>query len=262
MKSTLNLKGGSISARNLFAGAHARKGAYTVVNEAVITVTDGTYKRIYGGGWAEKYGKSEVGSATITVSGGKLEYIYAGGANATDGTTLVTGNVNIAVTGGAVDFVFLAGKNKECYVKGDVTLTVSGDAKTMTRISGWNANGSSDRMTGTSTVNVNTDLTVGYLDNVDVINIAENSLLTVQTVFQKENLSELTVNFVLDDELDADWDVIAGEEIYNCLNEVSTFYINGTGYTRGADGALGASGYALLGDDTEKTFKFVAVSQQ
>ena len=164
--------------------------------------------------------------------------------------------------GGAVDFVFLAGKNKECYVNGDMTLTVSGDAKTVTRISGWNANGSSDRMLGTSTVNVNTDLTVGYLDNVDVINIAENSLLTVQTMFQKESLDELTVNFVLDGELDTDWDVIAGEQIYDCLNSLSTFQINGTAYTRGADGALGKSGYALLGDDTEKKFKFVAVNQQ
>ena len=39
-------------------------------------------------------------------------------------------------------------------------------------------------------------------------------------------------------------------------NEISTFWIDGTGYTREADGALGESGYYLLDDATNKKFIF------
>ena len=101
-----------------------------------------------------------------------------------------------------------------------------------------------------------TDLTVGYLDNVDEINIAEGNLLAVETMFHVECLADVKVNFVLGGSLEDSWDVIAGEEIYECLNEISTFWIDGTGYTRAANGALGDSGYYLLGDAENRKFVF------
>ena len=232
-----------------------------MVDETVITVTDGVYGRIYGGGWAEKYGESVVGSSNITVSGGRVEYIYAGGGNAANGTTRVTGNVDIEVSGNAsVDYVFLAGKNINCYVGTDIadtaTLTVSGTAKEMIRVSGRNACGAGDKMLGTSVLNVETDLRLGYLDFVKKINIKESNLLTVDALFHSESTSDLTVNFVLDGDLDKDWDVIGGDAAYEYIREMTTFEIGGTEYTRSADGKLGDSGYYLLDDATNKKFVF------
>ena len=198
-------------------------------------------------------------------SGGYVEYIYAGGGNALNGTTRVTGNVSIAVSGDAdVDYVFLAGKNINCYVgtneNNTATLTVSGTAKEMVRISGHNANGS-DKMQGIPVLNVETDLRVDYLDYVDKINIRENNLLTVDVLFHHESASAVTVNFVLDGALDEDWEVIGGSAAYDYLQTMTTFQINGTAYARDAEtGALGNSGYALIGGTTQ-TFTFVSLSQ-
>lgn len=194
-----------------------------------------------------------------------MEYIYAGGGNALNGTTSVTGDVSIAVSGNAdVDYVFLAGKNINCYVGTDennnATLTVSGTAKEMIRVSGRNACGAGDKMLGTSVLNVETDLRLGYLDFVNEINIKESNLLTVDTLFHSESASDLTVNFVLDGALDDDWDVIGGNAAYEYIREMTRFEIGGTEYIRSADGKLGDSGYYLLDDATNKKFVFSSKS--
>ena len=209
-KSALNLASGSVSAQNLYAGAHARKGAYTVVEQTEITVTGGSFGRIYGGGWAEKVGKSEVGSSTITVSGGIVNFIYAGGGNAEGGETVVTGAVNITVSGDAnVGIVFLAGKNINCTTEGAVTMTVSGPAKTMTRVSGWNANGKENP--SLTTLELQTSLDVEYLDHVDVVRIAEGSTLNVSADLWYEAASALKIDFDIDGSLEtADWTAMSG----------------------------------------------------
>lgn len=252
------LLSGVVIGGDIYGGAHARRNGTAVVSDTEIVVTSGEYGSIYGGGWAEKNSVSIVADAVIDISGGHVEYVYAGGGGTSDGVTRVTGDVTISVRGDAgADFVFLAGRNRQCWVEGDAALTVSGGAKEMVRVSGRNANGSGDRMLGTSVLNLETDLTVGYLDYVDEINIHEGSLLTVQTRFLTESLSTAVVNFVLDGDLDAGWDVIAGREIYDCLKNVTVFRINGAEFARdAATGALGDSGYALIGDDTEKKFTF------
>ena len=163
-----------------------------------------------------------------------------------------------------MDFVFLAGKNINCYVGTDkddtATLTVSGTAKEMIRVSGRNACGAGDKMLGTSVLNVETDLRLGYLDFVNEINIKENNLLTVDTLFHSESASALTVNFVLDGALDDDWDVIGGSAAYEYIREMTTFEIGGVEYTRSADGKLGNSGYYLLDDAKNQKFVFSSKS--
>lgn len=199
---------------DIYGGAHTRRNGTAVVSVAEIAVTSGEYGSIYGGGWAEKDSVSIVVDAVIDISGGRVGSIYAGGGSSANGTTRITGGVAVSVGGDAgADFVFLAGKNRQCWVEGDAVLTVSGEMKEMIRISGRNGNGSGDRMLGTSVLNLETDLTVDYLDYVDEVNIKEGSLLTVRTRFLAETISGMAVNFVLDGDLDGDWDVIAGGEV-------------------------------------------------
>ena len=215
-KSALNLSAGSVPAQNLYSGAHARQGAYTVVDETVISVSGGSFNRVYGGGWGENYGKSVVGSSTITVTGGTLGYIYAGGGNAKNGTTVVTGDVTIDVSGSAnVGIVFLAGKNQNCSITGNVTMTVSGTDKTMTRISGWNANGDKNTV-GVTTLNVETNLNLEYLDNVKVIRISEDKTLDVSTHLWHEAAAAMLIDFDLDEVTGADWTAMSGDgmEVY------------------------------------------------
>ena len=118
-----------------------------------------------------------------------------------------------------MDFVFLAGKNRECWVgrakeeeeeKDTVTLTVSGDAKEMIRVSGYNANGSNDRMLGTSILNVETNLNLQYLDNVNVIRISENKTLDVSRNLSYETGNELRIDFALDEVAGANWVAMSG----------------------------------------------------
>ena len=248
--STLKLFEGSAPVQNLYAGAHARKGAYTLVGATEITVTGGTYGRVYGGGWAEKNAKSEVGSSTITVSGGSLDYLYAGGGNGPDGETRVTGGVDIAVSGdAAVNFAFLAGKNQACTIGGDVTLTLSGAAKTMTRISGYNACGVNGTE-GTTTLDLQTSLDVDYLDHVDVVRIAEGKTLNVVQDLWFESTGTIRIDFDLDGVLDTDWTAMSGEgmDIYRAAQ----YTIDGGSTVYAYDQATGKlvhgdaeSGYAL-----------------
>ncbi|MCI5779314.1 MAG: autotransporter adhesin family protein [Lentisphaeria bacterium] len=250
-KSELKLSGGSIAAENLFAGAHARKGAWTKVDATAITVTDGTYHRIYGGGWAERNGRSEVTAATITVTGGTVDRIYAGGANAPEGTTL-TGGATITVGGSAdVDFVFLAGKNACCTVTGDVELTLSGDAKSLTRISGRNGCGF-DGTDGVTSLNVRTGVTVNYLDYVDRINLAQGNELAVTDLALFDGSADTLVNFELDGAVGAGgWTALSGAACGAFLN--AAFAVNGS-VVEWNGGQLGDTSYAMTFDSTEKKF--------
>ena len=262
-KSVLNLTEGTAPAQNLYAGAHARKGAYTVVNQTEVNVSGGSFARVYGGGWAEKVGKSEVGSSTITVTGGTLDYIYAGGGNAEGGTTVVTGAVNIAVSGDAsVGIAFLAGKNQNCTTSGAVTMTVSGDAKTMTRVSGWNANGQEN--TSLTTLDLRTSLDVEYLDHVDIVRIAEGSTLNVSADLWYEAASALKIDFDLDGALDTDWTAMSGVGMN--IYRSALYTIDGGDVVYTYDGESGKlvngtteSGYGLKFTSDNKV-KFVAAT--
>ncbi|MCI5779319.1 MAG: hypothetical protein MR051_05840, partial [Lentisphaeria bacterium] len=128
----LNLSGSSING-NLSAGAHARRGAWTEVTATAITVTGGIVEKLYGGGWAERYGQSDVGTATVNISGGSINRLYAGGGNGSNAYTYTT-TADLTISGGTVDYVFLGGRNINCFV-GDATLTITGAAQTLTRIS-------------------------------------------------------------------------------------------------------------------------------
>ncbi|MCI5779234.1 MAG: hypothetical protein MR051_05410, partial [Lentisphaeria bacterium] len=182
----LNLSGSSING-NLYAGAHARKYAYTSVGETVVTVTGGIVEKLYGGGWAERYGQSDVGTATVDISGGSVGRLYAGGGNAANAYTYTT-TADITISGGTVDFVFLGGRNINCFV-GDATLTITGAAQRLTRISGHNDCGF-DKTTGTAALNVQTNVTLGYLDYVDQITIAENCTLNVTDLVLYDDISQ------------------------------------------------------------------------
>ncbi|MCI5778342.1 MAG: hypothetical protein MR051_00740, partial [Lentisphaeria bacterium] len=119
----LNLSGSSING-NLYAGAHARKGAWTEVAATTITVIGGIVEKLYGGGWAERYGQSDVGTATVNISGGSINRLYAGGGNGSNAYTYTT-TADLTISGGTVDYVFLGGRNINCFV-GDATLTITG----------------------------------------------------------------------------------------------------------------------------------------
>ncbi|MCI5779540.1 MAG: hypothetical protein MR051_06985, partial [Lentisphaeria bacterium] len=234
-KAVLNLAGASING-NLYAGAHARKYAYASVGETFITVSSGYVEKLYGGGWAERGDKnitggtaalSTVGTATVTITGGTVERLYAGGGNAPCGYTEV-GTANITITGGQVDFVFLGGRNINCSV-GSATLTLTGDdALTLTRVSGRNDCGADN--TALSTLNVETDVALNYLDDVDRINIAEGGRLTIRELALYDEPVDLAVNLVTDG-VEGDWTVLSGESMD--VFSAARFYVNGTEYTGG-----------------------------
>ena len=262
-KSVLNLTAGSVPVQNLYSGAHARKGAYTVVDQTEITVTGGSFGRIYGGGWAEKVGKSEVGTSTIRVTGGTVDYIYAGGGNAEGGESVVTGAVNISVTGDAeVGIVFLAGKNINCTTEGAVTMTVSGAAKTMSRVSGWNANGKEN--TSLTTLDLRTSLDVEYLDHVDVVRIAEGKTLNVSMDLWYEAAGALKIDFDLDGALDTDWTAMSGvgmniyREAQYTIDGGSTVYTYDQVSGKLVNGTT-ESGYGLDFSEANKV-KFVTIA--
>ena len=244
---------------NLYAGAHARKYGYASVGETVVTVTDGCCGKLYGGGWAERGDKtitggtaalSKVGSATIEISGGTVEYVYAGGGNSYYGYTEV-GNADITISGGKVDYVFLAGRNQHCSVTGDATLTIRGTAQELIRVSGHNGSGQ-DLTGGTTTLNVETNVTLGYLDYVDVLSISEMCTLDVTDTAIVEAEAGATLNFVTDG-FEGNWEALSGAA-YDVFQSAQ-FQVNGADVVRDATtGNLGDSGYRLTFDDDNRKF--------
>ena len=258
-QSTLNFSGSEISG-NFYAGAHARRGAYADVDETVVTVTGGYIEKLYGGGWAERGDKtyaieggtaarSDVGTATVTISGGTVERLYAGGGNAFGGYTDV-GTANLTISGGQVDFVFLGGRNINSSV-GDATLTITGSAQTLTRISGRNDCGA-DR-TASGTLNVQTNVTVDYLDDVNVINVSEYKTLEI-TQFASYDITDplaLKVNLITDGFGGEDWTVLSGA--YMDVFHDAEFFVNDTAYTEGGV-VIGDVTYVLTKGDDSITF--------
>ena len=239
----LNLAGSSING-NLYGGAHARKYAWISVDATTLTVTGGTVEKLYGGGWAERGARSDVGTATVSISGGSIGRLYAGGGNGSNAYTYTT-TANLTISGGTVDFVFLGGRNINSSV-GDATLTITGDAQTLTRISGHNDCGA-DRTTGTSTLNIQTNVTLDYLDYVDRINISEDNLLHIVEDVVYTGGNDLAVNLETDG-FDGVWTLFSATDAADINTLASArFYLNGgtTSYTMGDTVEIAGGSYTL-----------------
>ncbi|MCI5778709.1 MAG: hypothetical protein MR051_02660, partial [Lentisphaeria bacterium] len=251
-EAVLNLSGSSISG-NLYAGAHARKYAYTSVGEAVVNVTGGTVEKLYGGGWAERGDKSitggtvalsTVGTATVNISGGSINRLYAGGGNSYYGYTSVD-TANLTISGGTVDFVFLGGKNNNCFVD-NATLTITGDAQTLTRVSGKTDSGVDN--TGSAILNVQTDVTLDYLDYVDRINIAEACTLNITELVLYDDISQELSVYLGTDGFDGTWDIFSATNArdIDTLAEAQFYLVGGsTSYTMGDTIEIAGGSYSL-----------------
>ena len=253
-KSTITLNGAKHD-QYIVSGAHARKGAKAVVKETVITVEDGSYGRLFGGGWAEQDGAySEVKNATITVNGGLVDYIYAGGANGSEASTNVSKNVSIVLNGGTVNHIFLSGKNENSSVAGNVTLTVNAFAENevLKRLSGTSAWGN-DNSSGTTKVDLNTGLSVDYLDFIDELVIDENCTLQINKGFLTgyENGMKVTLDFDTDETNNKDWTVLSGDALADFNGKLS-FYIDETELALGAEFSNGRGLYR----DEDGSYKF------
>jgi hypothetical protein len=208
----------------VYGGGFVCQNGFAEIAKTVITVTAGTVERVFGGGWAQTSGVSKVNSAEITVSGGKVGFIYAGGGNGEFGSS-DTGDVTIAISGsGSADYVFLGGKYNNSTVA-SATLTLSGDAKEMIRISGYNGCGI-DKTTGETQFFIDTDVTLVYLDYVDRLVIGENNTLTVnelllvdpdQHMVLELNLGE---NGVLDMPESGDWVIMSGDALAGAYEQI------------------------------------------
>ena len=252
-KSTITLNGAKHD-QYIVSGAHARKGAKAVVFATEITVTDGSYGRLFGGGWAEQDGAySEVENATITVNGGLVDYIYAGGANGSEAATNVFGSVSIVLHGGTVNHIFLSGKNENSSVTGNVTLTVNDfDGDVLKRLSGTSAWGN-DNSSGTTKVDLNTGLSVDYLDFIDELVIDKNCTLEINKGFLTgyENGMKVTLDFDTDETNNKDWTVLSGDALANFNGKLS-FYIGETELALGAEFSEGRGLYR----DENGSYKF------
>jgi hypothetical protein len=252
-KSTITLNGAKHD-KYIVSGAHARKGAKAVVSATETTVTGGSYGRLFGGGWAEQNDAySEVKNATITVNGGLVDYIYAGGANGSDAATKVSGSVNIVLKGGTVNHIFLSGKNENSSVTGNVTLTVDGfDGEVLKRLSGTSAWGN-DNSLGTTKVDLNTGLSVDYLDFIDELVIDENCTLEINKGFLTgyENGMKVTLDFDTDETNNKDWTVLSGDALADFNGKLS-FYIDENELTLGAEFSEGRGLYR----DEDGSYKF------
>ena len=140
--------------------------------------------------------------------------------------------------------VFLGGRNINSYV-GDATLTITGGTQTLTRISGRNDCGA-DR-TATSTLNVDTFVTLDYLDYVDRIGISEGNRLRIVEDVVYTNGNDLAVDLETDG-FDGVWTLFSATDAadINTLAE-ARFYFNGgtTSYTMGDVVDIGGDSYSL-----------------
>ncbi|MCI5780046.1 MAG: hypothetical protein MR051_09610, partial [Lentisphaeria bacterium] len=208
-----------------------------------ITVTGGIVEKLYGGGWAERYGQSDVGTATVNISGGSINRLYAGGGNGSNASTCTT-TANLTISGGTVDFVFLGGRNINCFV-GDATLTITGSAQTLIRVSGHNDCGIDN--TTSSTLNVDTLVTLNYLDYVDRINISEGNLLHIVEDVVYTGGNDLAVNLETDG-FDGVWTLLSATDTADIETLAGAqFYFNGgtTSYTMGDTVEIGGGSYTL-----------------
>lgn len=225
----------------VYGGAFVSKSGLAQVDKANIKVSSGSVDRVYGGGWAQTNGISNVGEVSILIeNGAKVNTIYAGGGNDSTSKTEVTGVVYITVIGSAaVKNIFMGGRHNNSLVSGDVTVTISGEAKTFARISG---DGAYLKNTGTSSLVVDTIVNVAVLDGIDVITIHGNKTLTVTTSAELNK-----INLAIDS-VTLPWVILSGADLSGIASVV--FAVNGqevavTWIADNTTGVLGDTGYAL-----------------
>jgi hypothetical protein len=209
----------------VYGGAFASKSGYAAVDTANVTVVSGNIDRVLGGGWAQTSGVSKVGDVNISIEGGKVGFVYAGGGNAVDSVTEVTGDVVISINDGSADYVFLGGRYINSSIAGSVELYLSGAAKEMIRISGYNGCGV-DKTAGETQVFIDTDVTLDYLDYVDRLVIGENNTLTVNELLlvdsEQHMVLELNLgeNGVLDMPESGDWVIMSGDALAGAYEQI------------------------------------------
>ena len=237
----------------VYGGAFVSKSGLAQVDKANITVSAGSVDRVFGGGWAQTNGISNVGDVNILIeNSAAVGTIYVGGGNDISGATNVTGTVTVTVTGSAaVGSIFMGGRYNNSLVSGNVTVTISGEAKTFDRISG---DGSFLENTGTSSLVIDTTATVELLDGIDKLTITDGSTLNLTNA----DFSGLTeICFDLEDAVldNADWTVMTGVSLNEFEN--AKFMIGNTEMTF-ADNVYTGGGFKVFEDKDGIKFATIA----
>ncbi|MBR7155228.1 MAG: hypothetical protein IKD22_00185, partial [Lentisphaeria bacterium] len=261
-ENTVVINGGVEIKGAVYGGVFACQGGKAYVGSVSISVENAKVDRILGGGWAQTGGKSDVGTVSINLGiGAQVGIVYAGGGNAKVGNTEVFGKVDetikdvaIPVDGGDVGEIFMGGRYNKSVVTGAVVVTINSEAdSTISRISGKNGYGVRLENAGRTELVVNSGLTVGMLDSVDKLTIAEGKTLNITDSFSYDG--ELAINFDLGEDKvfdgESEWTVMTGVTLDDIANV--KFAINGTEITGITDGVLGDSGYKFeYGNNTLK----------
>ena len=145
----------------------------------------------------------------------------------------------------------MGGRYNNSLVSGDVTVTISGDAKNFDRISG---NGSFLENTGVSSLIVDTIVNVAVLDGIDKLTISDGSQLNL-TDADFAGLTEICFDLgdgVLDT---ADWTALTGVSLDN-FNGVK-FMVDDTEMIL-ADGVYSGSGFKVYEEDNKIKFAKLA----
>jgi hypothetical protein len=161
--------------------------------------------------------------------------------------------VSIVLNGGTVNHIFLSGKNENSSVSGNVTLTVNDfDGDVLKRLSGTSAWGN-DNSLGTTKVDLNTGLSVDYLDFIDELVIDENCTLEINKGFLTgyEKGMKVTLDFNGNTEDAADWTILSGEALDDFNGKLS-FYIDENELTLGTEFSDGRGLYR----DENGSYKF------
>ena len=162
------------------------------------------------------------------------------------------------ITGsGAADYVFLGGRYDSSRVTGDVTLTLSGEAKTLIRVSGHNGY-PVDLTDGLTSMNVETNVSLGYLDYVEKVVISENNTLNISELLLLEDSGmsvdlNLGENGTFDPVENNSWVVMSGNALNETLVNSITFQI---GENTLALGSADADGFGLSWDEENKAVKY------
>ena len=140
-------------------------------------------------------------------------------------------------------------------VNGTVNVTwASASTETVTRITGKNGNGK-DLTEKTTTLTVNSNLNVSYLDNFDKLVIGEGVEISGLLDTEFDNLQ---IEFALDGELDTEWTVFAGNGLDSFAS--ATFGIAGVEGTYNFGDAIGSTGYKLEFGEDSKEIKMVKIA--
>ncbi len=242
----------------VYGGVFACQGGKAYVGNVSISVANAKVDRILGGGWAQTGGKSDVGTVSIAInSGAQVGIVYAGGGNAKVGNTEVFGKVDetikdvtITVDGGDVGEIFMGGRYNKSVVTGAVVVTIESEADgTISRISGKNGYGVRLENAGRTELVVNSGLTVGMLDSVDKLTIAEGKTLTLGSA----EFTGMDVCLELGtDGFDGEsWDVLSGISLENLTQ--AEFFIGGSQLTFDDNGVYTGKDFKLELKDNKLT---------